>query len=98
MLRLVLFALVTLAAAPALAAATPWQDIAPGARARLISSDTLVNGATLAGLELDLPQTSNTYWRIPGEGGIPTVIDFSASQGVSAPTIVWPFPGIETQN
>lgn len=86
----------TLATAPALAAATSWQDLAPGARGRLISSDTLSNGTTLVGLQLDLPQTSNTYWRIPGEGGIPTQIDFGASQGVGGATIVWPYPRIET--
>jgi DsbC/DsbD-like thiol-disulfide interchange protein len=98
MLRLALIASVTLVAAPALGAATPWQDIAPGARARLISSDAENSGVTLAGLELDLPQTSNTYWRIPGEGGIPTQIDLGASQGVNDATIAWPYPAIETQN
>ncbi len=97
MFRLVLLALVTFAATPALAAATPWQDIAAGARARLISSDVASGGTTLVGLEIDMPQTANIYWRIPGESGIPTTLDFSASTGVAAPEIVWPFPQIEEQ-
>jgi DsbC/DsbD-like thiol-disulfide interchange protein len=86
---------VTLAASPALAAATAWQDLAPGVRARLVSSDTIVDGKTLAGLELDMPPGTKTYWRIPGETGIPTEIDFSASSGVPSATILWPFPEID---
>jgi DsbC/DsbD-like thiol-disulfide interchange protein len=86
---------VTLTASPALAGATPWQDIGLGARARLISSDTLTNGRTLAGLELDLPQSTKTYWRIPGESGIPPQFDFAGSAGVSDPAISWPYPQID---
>ncbi|MEQ1769661.1 MAG: protein-disulfide reductase DsbD domain-containing protein [Devosia sp.] len=98
MLKLATFCLVTLAATPALAAATDWQELAPGARARLITSDTIRNGRMLVGLELDMPQTTNTYWRIPGETGIPTQLDFSKSIGVTDPLPRWPFPEIDTSN
>jgi len=96
MLRAALCILVTLAAGPALAGATAWQEISPGVKARLISSDSVSNGETLAGLELDLPQGTNTYWRIPGESGIPTEFDFSGSSGIADPQVHWPFPQIET--
>lgn len=95
MSRLWVFLVVTLAASPALAAATPWQELAPGVRARLISGDTISGGKALAGLELDMPETTKTYWRLPGETGIPTEIDFSASTGMSGATIAWPFPQID---
>jgi len=95
MLRPLLLTFVTLAASPALAGATPWQEIAPDARARLISSDTLSSGALLAGLEIDMPSTSKTYWRVPGESGIPTTFDFSASTNVGTPAIDWPFPSVD---
>ena len=95
MLKPLPFLLVTLAATPALAGATPWQDIAPGVRARLISSDTVSAGTTLAGLELDMPRDTKTYWRIPGETGIPTEFDFSGSTGVNAPSVIWPYPEID---
>jgi DsbC/DsbD-like thiol-disulfide interchange protein len=95
MLRSLTVIAVTLLAPPALAAATSWQEIAPGVKARLISSDTVVDGMSLAGLEIDMPQTTNTYWRIPGETGIPTEFDFSASSGVSEPTVHWPYPQID---
>lgn len=95
MLRLAPFLFVTLAASPALAGATPWQDIAPGVKARLISADKLTGGATLAGLQLDMPANTKTYWRIPGETGIPAEFDFSASTGLGTPAIDWPYPQID---
>ena len=94
MLRAALCLIVTLAAGPALAGATAWQEISPGVKARLISSDTIVDGNTLVGLELDMPQTTNTYWRIPGESGIPTQFDFTGSSGITGPEVHWPFPQI----
>lgn len=76
---------------------TVWQEIAPDVRARLISSDTLkADGTMLVGLEIAMPVTTRTYWRVPGETGIPTELDLSSSQGVSLAAIHWPFPTIET--
>ena len=95
MLRSLAVITVTLLASPAFAGATDWQEIAPGVKARLISSDALVDGVTLAGLELDMPEDTNTYWRIPGETGIPTEFDFGASSGVTEPMIHWPYPEID---
>jgi len=83
MLRLLPYLLVTLAASPALAGATAWQELASGASVRLISSDRMDGGETLAGLELRLPEGANTYWRIPGDSGIPTSLDLSASTAIS---------------
>jgi DsbC/DsbD-like thiol-disulfide interchange protein len=94
MLRAALCLLVTFAAAPALAGASAWQEISPGVKARLISSDSIVGGTTLAGLELDMPKGTNTYWRIPGESGIPTEFDFSGSSGIADTVVHWPFPEI----
>lgn len=95
MLRSCAVIAVTLLAQPALAGATAWQDIAPGVKVRLISSDTLDGSTTLAGLELDMPANTNTYWRIPGETGIPTEFDFSASVALSDPLVHWPYPTID---
>jgi DsbC/DsbD-like thiol-disulfide interchange protein len=95
MLKPLAFLAVTFAASPAFAGATPWQDIAPGVKARLISSDTVTGGRTLAGLELDMPQSTKTYWRVPGESGIPTQFDFSGSQGLGEPAVAWPYPQID---
>ena len=86
-----------LLATPAFAGATPWQDVAPGVRLRLIANDVRTpDGSTLAGLELDMPQDFKTYWRLPGETGIPTELDIAGSTGVATPTIQWPYPTAET--
>jgi DsbC/DsbD-like thiol-disulfide interchange protein len=84
-------------ATPVLAAATDWQEVAPGARVRLISSDArAADGSTLAGLEIDMPPGTKTYWRVPGETGIPTMLDLSGSTGVTGHQILWPYPVIDS--
>jgi DsbC/DsbD-like thiol-disulfide interchange protein len=38
---------------------------------RLISTGQIkANGTTLVGLEIDMPETSKTYWRVPGDTGL----------------------------
>jgi DsbC/DsbD-like thiol-disulfide interchange protein len=96
MLKFLPFIGLLLVATPALAGATAWQDIAPDTKARLISSDTVSAGQTLVGIELDMPAGTKTYWRIPGETGIPTQFDFAGSSGVSAPEVLWPYPELDT--
>lgn len=79
--------------APASAGETPWQEVAPGVKLRLISSGHIkADGTTLVGLEIDMPETSKTYWRAPGQTGLPTVLDFAASTGVLGHEIMWPYP------
>jgi len=83
-------------ASPALAAATDWQDVAPAARVRLISSDTrAADGTTLVGVEIDMPASTKTYWRVPGESGIPTRLDLAGSQGIAGHEVLWPYPVID---
>lgn len=98
-MRIPALLLIPMLLTPAAAAETPWQEVAPGARVRLISSDVLKpDGSTMVALEIDMPQTTNTYWRVPGETGIPTEFDFAASNGVSGHEVLWPFPLIETKS
>jgi DsbC/DsbD-like thiol-disulfide interchange protein len=85
-------ALCLLFAPPALAAATDWQEMAPGMRARMISADTLSDGKTLVGIELDMPQGTKTYWRVPGETGLPASLDLSRSAGIAGHALFWPMP------
>lgn len=78
---------------------TPWQDLAPGVKARLISADSEVgDGTTMIALELDMPETVKTYWRVPGESGIPIDIDWTGSNGITQTEIVWPYPLAETKD
>lgn len=93
-MRLALIAAsLALFAASAHAGETAWQEVAPGVKLRLISTGQIKpDGTTLVGLELDMPASSKTYWRIPGETGLPTELDFAGSTGVRAHRIFWPYP------
>lgn len=89
---------VLLLASPTLGAETQWQDIAPDVRARLIASEFLrADGTTLAALEIDMPASTKTYWRVPGETGFATEFDLTGSVGVTSNGIIWPYPLLETK-
>lgn len=88
-----------LCAQPADAGETPWQEVAPGVSVRLISTGEVdASGGTLVGLEIDMPETTKTYWRVPGETGIPTRIDVSRSSGITGHRVLWPYPTIDKQS
>ncbi len=88
-----LFAL--LAVVPAnqvLAAATDWTEVAPGAQLRAISAGAANDGKALVGLELTLEPGLNTYWHVPGETGVPTMVFATASGDAVLSEILWPLP------
>ena len=45
-----------------------------------------------AGIEIRLDQGWKTYWRYPGDTGIPPTFDFSGSQNVKSAAVEWPAP------
>ena len=84
---------------PAVAGETAWQEVAPGVRLRLISTGEIKpNGTMLLGLEIDMPTNTKTYWRVPGETGLPTELDFAATPDVTGHQILWPYPTLDTSN
>ena len=102
-----LAALVLLAAfgrsAPALAAASEWQRTdAVAARLLSAASGTGSGGTVSLGLELNLQPGWKTYWRSPGDAGLPPRIDWSGSSNLAEATLSWPAPirftlfGLET--
>lgn len=48
----------------------------------------------MAGLRLQLAPGWKTYWRSPGDAGIPPVFDWSRSENVQAVRIYWPAPHV----
>lgn len=46
----------------------------------------------LGGLHIRLEAGWKTYWRSPGDTGLPAVIDWTGSENVSAPRLTWPLP------
>jgi DsbC/DsbD-like thiol-disulfide interchange protein len=55
------------------------------------------NGEILAGLSISLADHVRTYWRTPGESGLPPFFDFSASRNVDHVDIEWPTPSRMTE-
>ncbi len=73
---------------PAVAAdASPW-DGGKHTAARLIAGAT----SERAGVEIRLMPGWKTYWRYPGDSGIPPRFDFSGSQNVKSVTVRYPAP------
>lgn len=63
--------------------------------ARLISAITAIGpeaGEFSAGLELRLQEGWHSYWRMPGEGGLPPRFDWTGSKNVKDVAIEWPVP------
>lgn len=82
-----------LAAAPSLAADSAWVDN-QDSQIRLVAAQSAVGDATSisAGLQIRLQPGWKTYWRDPGEAGLPPRLDWSASRNVAAAEIAWPAP------
>lgn len=50
------------------------------------------NGVLRAGIELKLSPGWKTYWRYPGDSGVPPRFDFSRSTNVESVKVAWPAP------
>lgn len=88
MIRIALLA-ATLLASPA--AATTQDDVLA---ATLLSGWQMENGAQMAALKLTLAPGWKTYWRSPGDAGIPPSFDWSGSVNVKSVRIHWPAPTV----
>ena len=63
--------------------------------ARLVAGVAVKNADAAylhAGVELRLDPGWKTYWRYPGDSGVPPTFDFSGSDNVKAVTVEWPAP------
>ena len=92
---IVAFAVVCLSGMQASAQDASAWDAEPHAAARLIAgSITKTDDATFlrAGVEIRLDPGWHTYWRDPGDSGVPPTFDFTGSQNVKSVTVRWPAP------
>ena len=87
------FASGTARAAEPVAAATPWVE-AQAARVRLVAgADAARAGKSfLAGVEIVMAQGWKTYWRNPGEAGVPPNFDWSGSTNTASIKVAYPAP------
>ncbi len=89
-------ALVCAGGAPAAQAqsASAWEGELHAA-ARLIGGSAVNSGEGMllrAGLEIRLDPGWKTYWRYPGDSGVPPTLDFAGSENVKSVTALWPAP------
>ncbi|MCW5752641.1 MAG: hypothetical protein KIT81_16015 [Alphaproteobacteria bacterium] len=81
----------------------PWV-VAGHSAARLVATTDgqAWRGPVLAGLHIRLDAGWHTYWRTPGDAGLPPMLDFSGSRNLARYDVLWPVPkrahesGLET--
>ncbi len=85
--------LVVVDAAPAGQDASRWDGDARSA-IRLIAGSSAGAGTVpvRAGIEIRLKSGWHTYWRYPGDAGVPPRFDFAGSENVRSVTVRWPAP------
>src|SRR5262245_43401253 len=71
---------------------TRWDGDARSAARLVAGSQSAPDGVLRAGLEIRLKSGWHTYWRYPGDAGVPPQFDFAASQNVKQVVVLWPAP------
>jgi len=73
--------------------ASPWVDL-NSARARLLAgpSPAAPGKSYLVGVEIALADGWKTYWRNPGDAGVPPAFEWAASTNVAAVDVRYPAP------
>ena len=70
--------------------ASPWQRDGHSAIRLLAGSRS--GAVLLGGIAFQLEPGWKTYWRTPGDSGVPPRFDFSKSDNIEAVTVLWPAP------
>ena len=70
--------------------ASPWQQDGHSAVRLLAGSRS--GAVLLGGIAFQLQPGWKTYWRTPGDSGVPPRFDFSKSENIEAVTVLWPAP------
>src|SRR4029077_13039170 len=84
--------IVTMLAAPLRADdASPWSEDSRSA-IRLIAGSYKPATALRAGVEIKLQPGWKTYWRYPGDSGVPPRFDFSGSENLKSAKVLYQAP------
>jgi DsbC/DsbD-like thiol-disulfide interchange protein len=70
--------------------ASPWQRDGHSAVRLLAGSRS--GAVLLGGIAVQLAPGWKTYWRTPGDSGVPPRFDFAKSENIEAVTVLWPAP------
>lgn len=74
------------------------QSSADIAQVEVLPGWGMEDGHHMAALRIRLAPNWHTYWRMPGEAGIPPQFDWSSSNNVAAVRVHWPAPELHHQN
>ena len=75
---------------------SPWNEDVRSA-IRLIAGSSKADDAVLrAGIEVKLRPGWKTYWRYPGDSGVPPHFDFSGSENLKKADVLYPAPHLFT--
>ncbi len=96
-------ALLSSLAALALALSMPLAASAGGGAGAIAQADILTgwrapDGTHIAALRIRLKDGWKTYWRAPGDAGIPPILDWGGSGNLADARITWPTPVVFDQN
>lgn len=72
-------------------AASEWSKSLKSA-VRLLAGGANAEGVLRAGIEITMEPGYKTYWRSPGDSGLPPRFDWSQSENVGSITVSWPVP------
>lgn len=64
----------------------------PGAQLRLLPGGSGADGALVAGIEIAMERGAKTYWRVPGDSGVPPRFDWSGSSNIGEIEVRFPAP------
>jgi DsbC/DsbD-like thiol-disulfide interchange protein len=75
---------------------SPWSDDVRSS-VRLVAGANKTSDPHLrAGIEIKMQPGWKTYWRYPGDSGVPPHFDFSGSENLKAATVLYPAPHLFT--
>jgi DsbC/DsbD-like thiol-disulfide interchange protein len=86
------------AASLALSAPLSAQGVGDPARLDVIEGWRTERGTLMAALRLQLDPGWKTYWRTPGDAGIPPQFSFGGSANLAAVVLHWPIPELFADN
>jgi cytochrome c biogenesis DsbD-like protein len=73
--------------------ASPWDGDIRSAARLIAGAPADASAAVLrAGVEIRLKPGWHTYWRYPGDAGVPPQFDFAGSQNLKSVEVLWPAP------
>jgi len=75
----------------ALALESTWSE-ASHSQVRLLADSA--DSGPRAGIEIRLEKGWHTYWRYPGDAGVPPAFDWSGSENLASASVQWPAPEV----